>query len=226
MRVHLASTSLFLAVAGCAEPATTDLNANSVANPPCLSCRFCAIGSFDGPAFYAQNFWDYDDAKQFLATLTSAKTTEIVSGPCDVDLACPDLFDPLCAQVSGDDKPRTFGNTCELLAATRQAAGSFEPGAAKSGTLHPGVCGDDTCAGKKCGDECPSMFGSPLPTYCDADGECRPTKPVCEATYDCDLNHALCDAFTPQCKEGETPSIVNGCYGPCVPITQCIAVSE
>lgn len=229
MRLHLAaSTYLLLAFAGCADRATDDLTANAQTGSPCLSCRYCAIASFDGPAFYAQNFWDYDEAKQFLSTLNGAATSEIASGPCDAALACPDslVADPLCAQVSGEDKPRTFGDACELLAATRHAAGNSEPGAAKGGTLHAGTCEEDACAGKQCGDECPSMYGSPLPTYCTGDGQCRPGKPVCEATYDCDLSHALCDAFTPQCKDGETPSIVNGCYGPCVPIAQCSGVAQ
>ena len=40
-----------------------------------------------------------------------------------------------------------------------------------------GVCRPELaryCAGKVCGDACAGPFGSPLPTYCDVDGLCRP----------------------------------------------------
>lgn len=46
-----------------------------------------------------------------------------------------------------------------------------------------GVCTSVTnpCAGKACGSPCVGPFGSPLPTYCDAAGQCLPLAepPVC-----------------------------------------------
>lgn len=190
----------------------------------------CAIATFDGPSYFAQNFATYQDAKKWLSTLSTATTSTIEATPCARPIACPMVYVPLCASVSGAEAA-TFGNSCELLAATRMAAGDLPPGAAKGAFLHDGECkakapspvppGNDVCSGKKCGETCPSMFGSPLPTYCNAKGECAPGKPICEAAYDCDRSTVKCDALEPSCPDGMTVSVSGGCYGPCVPITSC-----
>jgi hypothetical protein len=38
---------------------------------------------------------------------------------------------------------------------------------------------------------------------------------------DCNLQQALCEIPVPHCPSGQTPSVTNGCFGPCVPIAQC-----
>ncbi len=80
------------------------------------------------------------------------------------------------------------------------------------------------CAGKACGTPCPSMFGSPVPTFCDGAQHCRPGKPVCAPSYDCDLSQVKCEVFEPACPAGMTVSAAGACYGPCVPVTSCKCV--
>jgi hypothetical protein len=168
---------LFVLLAtACTESESSQPNDLAAASCP-GGCGYCAIASFKDPAFYAQNFQTYAEAKKWLSWFSAEPT--IVAGPCAVPIACPDYYEPLCGQVSGGTE-QTFGNACELEAATRVAAGYWPPGAAKGVTLHDGECAVDPCEGKKCGDECPSMFGSPLPTYCNAEGACRPGMPICE----------------------------------------------
>jgi hypothetical protein len=167
---------------------------------------YCAIATTSGHSYYAHNFQTYAEAKTWLATL-AAKEGRIETGACAKPIACPMVYIPLCASVSGSEAA-TFGNTCELLAATRMAAGAAPPGEAKGAFLHAGACvdpkdpppvppgitdppegGDPTdpptpstkpCSGLKCGASCPSMFGSPVATFCDAAGECKPSVPVCK----------------------------------------------
>lgn len=37
----------------------------------------------------------------------------------------------------------------------------------------------------------------------------------------CDARRVLCDALPPICSEGEAPSVVGACWGPCIPATSC-----
>jgi hypothetical protein len=170
-----------------AKPADSPAPAPAAAPAPAMPCptggcpTYCAIASFEGPSYYAHNFATYAEAKAWLASL-STKDAVIDPGPCAEWIGCPDVYTPLCASVSGSEAA-TFGNSCELLAATRNAAGTKPPGAAKGAFLYNGECAPppppNPCTGMKCGASCPSMFGSPLPTYCNAAGECRPGEPVC-----------------------------------------------
>jgi hypothetical protein len=64
--------------------------------------------------------------------------------------------------------------------------------------------------------------------WLDQFGACRTpadgTYPAaCCAPYDCDQAHTLCDRIPPTCDVGQTPSVVNGCYGPCVDNALCAA---
>jgi hypothetical protein len=43
----------------------------------------------------------------------------------------------------------------------------------------------------------------------------------CTAAIDCDPTHAQCFGIAPECAPGMLPSIVNQCWGLCVPATQC-----
>jgi hypothetical protein len=203
-----------------AEPPTTTTSETTKPIP----IGRCAIATFEGPSYYVANFATYDEAKKWLSTL-DAKTSSIEVGPCARDIACPMVYAPLCASVSGSEQA-TYGNSCELLAATRLAAGALPGGSAKGAFLHDGECkaptpSSDPCAGKECGEACPSMFGSPVATYCDAKGTCTIGKPVCEVTYDCDRSSVKCDSLEPICPDGMTISVIGACYGPCVPVTSC-----
>lgn len=46
----------------------------------------------------------------------------------------------------------------------------------------------------------------------------------CVAGFDCDWAQTTCDAAPPDCPEGMTASVVDGCYGACVPATECVSV--
>ncbi len=46
------------------------------------------------------------------------------------------------------------------------------------------------------------------------------------AGYDCDHGKVLCNALPPLCEAGTVPSVVNGCWGPCVLVTECKSVTS
>ena len=47
----------------------------------------------------------------------------------------------------------------------------------------------------------------------------------CVAGFDCRWANVTCKKLQPQCKPGETNSVIGTCWGPCVPATQCEFVS-
>lgn len=90
---------------------------------------------------------------------------------------------------------------------------------------HPG-----TCTLRPSASECAALDG---PAVCGCDGvtydnECFAWAAgqsairvgACDAV-DCDESHALCDAIPPICPAGQVPSVVGGCWGPCVPTSSC-----
>jgi hypothetical protein len=55
--------------------------------------------------------------------------------------------------------------------------------------------------------------------------------PSCEAGrcvtgYECDQTKAFCNALPPLCEGGMVPHVVNGCWGGCVPATECKSVTS
>jgi hypothetical protein len=76
----------------------------------------------------------------------------------------------------------------------------------------------------------------PDPPSCPADcaqDQCREmgvTAPRCKAgeciaAFDCS-GHATCAALPPSCEPGLLPSVIRGCWGPCVPFEQCGLVQD
>jgi len=60
---------------------------------------------------------------------------------------------------------------------------------------------------------------------------CRSQDPDCSAGasgegYDCDVSQVLCRRAVPECAEGEAPTVLGSCYGPCVPADQCQPAEE
>jgi len=60
---------------------------------------------------------------------------------------------------------------------------------------------------------------------------CRFQDPDCSADaggegYDCDVSQVLCRRAAPECAEGEVPTVLGRCYGPCVPADQCRAAED
>jgi len=48
----------------------------------------------------------------------------------------------------------------------------------------------------------------------------------CVFDLSCDGSEATCPALPPDCTAGTVPSVVDGCWGPCIPPTECRSVSN
>jgi hypothetical protein len=48
----------------------------------------------------------------------------------------------------------------------------------------------------------------------------------CVFARSCDLSQVSCQIVTPSCPDGEIPSANGGCYGPCLPPTECSRVTS
>ena len=46
----------------------------------------------------------------------------------------------------------------------------------------------------------------------------------CAVGFNCNPSDALCDSLPPECKPGMSNSVRNGCWGPCVPASDCESV--
>ncbi len=76
----------------------------------------------------------------------------------------------------------------------------------------------------------PSCFSVCEVDACTALGLPANHPPACEvgqciAGFDCDINHAACESLPPSCGPGTTVSVVNGCWGGCVPPRECLSVT-
>jgi hypothetical protein len=76
--------------------------------------------------------------------------------------------------------------------------------------------------------DCPSM--ECFAPACNAIGLATPMA-VCRAGQcvvngDCNQDHALCNAPPPVCSPGQTPLVVNNCWGGCVNVVECQAVGS
>jgi hypothetical protein len=65
-----------------------------------------------------------------------------------------------------------------------------------------------------------SAFGRPK----DAQIACVAGR--CVAGFECNWALTVCDAAPPDCADGTTASVIDGCYGPCVPTTECMGVAS
>ena len=48
----------------------------------------------------------------------------------------------------------------------------------------------------------------------------------CVAGFDCDIAKVGCDEPQPECDPGLSPTVIDGCWGPCLPVSQCASVSS
>lgn len=58
------------------------------------------------------------------------------------------------------------------------------------------------------------------------DGSAQCALGQCIAAFACDQTLAVCNQMPPTCPAGQTPMVVNGCWGGCVPATECASVSD
>ncbi len=81
-----------------------------------------------------------------------------------------------------------------------------------------------SATGPSCG--MPECFA----TACTAVGLFSPTTTCsvgrCVFDHSCDATQVTCRAVTPECPAGQVPSVVDACWGPCLPVTQCSRVTD
>jgi hypothetical protein len=63
-------------------------------------------------------------------------------------------------------------------------------------------------------------FYNPMPI----EAECRVGR--CVTNVDCDHTQVFCLSEPPACPDGFTPTVVNGCWGGCLPATECAQVGH
>ena len=103
--------------------------------------------------------------------------------------------------------------------------GTPECSAAGECTLFSDCC---SCMALAPGESAPTCLADCDTDRCTAmgitDANVACTAGSCNAGIDC-TGEVLCDALPPTCKPGEVPSVRNGCWGGCVPATECAEVS-
>lgn len=141
-------------------------------NPVCAVASVGAAGA--ETKYYARNFSAPAQAKAWSSRFEDANV-DILPGTCASQrLACPQIFQPVCAVVSGSSQ-QTFANRCALRTATIAAAG--DSGAAKSSVRSDGSCPKACAASAQCdeGEHCSVEDGD-----CNRPPGCKPGD-VCPA---------------------------------------------
>lgn len=116
------------------------------------------------------------------------------------------------------------------------SAGTAGSGGSKTGCTESSQCTifSDCCSCIALGPGDPAP--TPCPALCATD-KCTelgidPNKqPECQAGqcvvgFDCDSSKAVCAMPPPSCPAGHVPSVPGGCWGPCVPATDCSFVPD
>ncbi len=138
----------------------------------------------------------------------------------------------------GDPEPGAGGRGGGATTTTSGSAVSGQGG----GNAGPECAVDGDC---KIVSGCCSCGAAPVdedPAACEATADCEAshctalgipedTEAACVGArcvmgFECDLALATCDAPVPECAEGETPRVVDGCTAECVPAEECRSVPE
>ncbi len=156
---------------------------------------------------------------------TCVETTEVKV--CNEHGECTSLY-PQCTEpgTCSSDADCAEGEVCE--------EGFCRPGPCicADGSLcdENGQCGSNggPCAGKVCGDLCDPCEGDPnadgcitVISFCQADGACRPERPICEGPGECDEN-GLCPDGRPCNPDGTCEDLSCSDDSACPPGTACI----
>jgi hypothetical protein len=154
-------------------------------------------------------------------TCPDGQRCELVQVQC-IRAPCPPL--PMCVPIDGS------GQSCGSRGQGACPDGEFcdFPSGAMCGAADaPGQCRTQPRA---CTREYNPVCGCDDQTYsnpCEAAaaGVSVQREGACDgqsaSMHDCNLDHVACEAATPSCPEGETPSVSGICYGACVSIESC-----
>ncbi len=126
-------------------------------------------------------------------------------GACGATGRCEAVRD--CASITpfcGCDGATFMDCPGDLTTTPARRAGACA--SADAGSPDAAVCGGASIG--PTGRECLGPADGTLPVWC------------CTG-WDCDQSHAACDSLPPVCAEGESPTVAMGCWGPCVPTTNC-----
>jgi hypothetical protein len=104
-------------------------------------------------------------------------------------------------------------NTCSCYGALETAACTTIGCGSRDGGMSDGPAAMDVVS-------CGGASVAPNGQYCagPADG---PLPLGCCTSWNCDLRAVMCFGFPPTCGAGEVPVAAMGCYGPCVPASNC-----
>jgi hypothetical protein len=142
--------------------------------------------------------------------LSELQATEPAAVPAAVPAPAQAPADPSTGPATAPPPASTPPGSSAPPASGNGSAGSGGiPGWCLTALIAPlpndGVCGE------------PHVCGLPDP-------DCEPSEPV---GYDCDTSKITCQTFAPVvCPDGQVPTVVDECYGECVPKDKCAAVDS
>jgi hypothetical protein len=144
------------------------------------------------------------DCGGFCAAFGAAPTCGgIAAIQCDKGLLCVDAPSDGCDPATGAD----CGGVCISAADT---------------VMCGGIAAIQCSSGFSCVDD-PRDDCDPAAGGADCGGVCAPDS---DKGVDCNLSQILCKRLPPECPAGFTPSVDNGCFGPCVPVGVCGCLSS
>jgi hypothetical protein len=140
------------------------------------------------------------------------------------------------ASVEGSGAGGSSSNSTSRSSArstgTTTAAGGFDGMPECTSSEQCALCNDCcTCAGTPADVSCPTCdIQTCEQAHCSAIGYPSPI-PMCSAGrcvagFICDQLMAFCNVPPPTCPVGQAASVLDGCWGPCVPATECLSVTR
>jgi hypothetical protein len=220
--------------------AANDLAQGTASGDPCKTNQWYGDGTCDSFCPGA----DTDclpDGDSVVCTMFS----ETSDGACGRDAGDPCIFqDPDCGMVTPDDPGVDDPDepvACALLLEEsdgkctradddpcRGQDPDCDVACVTMDEPSDGVCHErppSRCGGydPDCGVVCPAIYEMPDGVCQDRGNDPCGQDPDCTMPrYECDTSFAFCDMVPPTCPPGQTISVAGGCYGPCVPVEQCM----
>ena len=149
---------------------------------------------------------------------------------CPSGTVCQFSQDEECPYMCNGDSPcppcPANGGICEPLQTGCQGDIDCPSGMVCETSCLPCDPTGDFCA-NVCQGVCVPV--EPPPVRCASDIDCGDFVAAicwngqCYSFFDCDMSHNFCDMVPPTCEDGLVPSVVNGCFGPCINPSMCAA---